>query len=195
VPPEKLLKALIVGNLGLFHTNALVVRRSLFERTGLLDESMKFHQDVAIMIKMAASGCLVAGRIQEPVAIRRVHGRNRILSLGTGYNPHLEKLDNALLQWGRQNGLDRSKLRLLSYKRWLDSLFGFDSGLRNNFYDIKMNGLPGMRLAQMAVFIIGRFARNPSLMVSPNFFLLVLTQMKKIVGRTAGVKRRSCSTP
>ena len=188
VAPDKLFAALIIGNLGIFHTNAFVVRRSLFERTGFFDESLKFHQDTAMRIKMAAVGNLMAGRIQEPVAMRRVHGDNTILKLGAGYNPHLEQLDDILLEWGRDRRLSRSHMRLLSYKRWLDRVFGFDNGLRSRFYDIKVNGLPGVRLAQMVAFLLSRFARNPSLIVSSNFLFLIWTQVTKLVDRFSGTQ-------
>ena len=78
VDPGQLFETLVAGGAGYFCTPGLVVKRSILDKTGLFDENLRLHQDTAMWIKMAAVGCLVPGRLDQPVAMRRIHTRNRI---------------------------------------------------------------------------------------------------------------------
>lgn len=77
VEPEALLGLLTAGTSGHIVLNGMVVRRSLFEKTGLFDASLWLHEDTVMINKMAAVGRLVIGCLDKPVAIRRVHAHNR----------------------------------------------------------------------------------------------------------------------
>jgi hypothetical protein len=68
----------IKGDAGYFHLNTLTIKKDLLTRVGCFNENLKVHEDTDLMYKMAAIGKLIAGDIQNPVAIRRVHGGNRI---------------------------------------------------------------------------------------------------------------------
>lgn len=78
VPPEDLFRALVQGGRGNFHGDGLVIRRAVLDKSGLFDAHLRLHQDTALWIKLAAVGRLVAGRLDEPVAVRRLHASNRI---------------------------------------------------------------------------------------------------------------------
>lgn len=78
IAPEHLFAALARRGAGGIHLDGLVVRHTLFEKTGLFDERLRLHQDSAMILKMAALGRLAPGRLDEPVAMRRVHSQNRI---------------------------------------------------------------------------------------------------------------------
>lgn len=78
IPSEQLFTALLKGKVGSFSSNGLVVKRSLFDKTGLFDEHLRLHQDTAMTIKMAAVGKLSPGRLNKPVAMFRIHMHNRI---------------------------------------------------------------------------------------------------------------------
>ncbi|MBD3375323.1 glycosyltransferase, partial [candidate division KSB1 bacterium] len=67
-----------IGTDGYCHLEGLTVRRKVFERTGLFDAELILHQDTAFFIKLAACARLVAGQVEVPVAMRRVHAQNRI---------------------------------------------------------------------------------------------------------------------
>lgn len=95
VEPEELFAALVLDDRGSFHTNAIVVKRELFERTGLFDTHLRLHQDTAMWVRMAAMGRIVPGRLGEPVAIRRMHGHNRVTSQRTAR----EKRHTRMLLW------------------------------------------------------------------------------------------------
>lgn len=81
VPPEELLEVLFRCHpsvTGQFSTIGLTVRKSLFERSGLFNEQLRLSQDTHLWRRMAAVGRLVPGSIDQAVAIRGVHGANRM---------------------------------------------------------------------------------------------------------------------
>jgi glycosyltransferase involved in cell wall biosynthesis len=78
VPPDALFETLVSGGMGYFHGDGLLVKRTVFDRTGWFDEHLRLHQDKAMWLKMAAVSRLAGGRLEEPVAMRRVHAHNRI---------------------------------------------------------------------------------------------------------------------
>ena len=99
---------------GYCHTAGWVVKRSLFERTGLFDENLRLHQDTAMFVKYSTMGRMVAGRLDEPVAFRRVHDNNRIFadrSAKQVYESDL-LLWVTLYKWGIKN-LIESRRRIL----------------------------------------------------------------------------------
>lgn len=78
VAPQDLFAALVSNQYGGFCTDGITVRRALLDRTGLFNASLRLHQDTELWWRMAAVGRLVPGRLEEPVAMRRVHASNRI---------------------------------------------------------------------------------------------------------------------
>lgn len=80
VPPGELLATLCGQGRakGWICTPGLTVRRQLFDRTGLFVPELRMSQDTAMWLKMAAVGRLEAGSLDTPVAMRRLHGNNRI---------------------------------------------------------------------------------------------------------------------
>jgi glycosyltransferase involved in cell wall biosynthesis len=77
VPPEELFSALVVGGKGHFVICGLVLKRNVFEKTGYFDSVLPLHMDEVLFIKLAALAKLMPGRLDEPVAEYRIHGRNR----------------------------------------------------------------------------------------------------------------------
>ena len=83
VPPEKLVEVLFHSHpevTGEFSTDTITVRSKLFERSGLFNEELKLLQDIHLWRRMASVGRLIAGNIEEPIAIRGVHDSNRMLN-------------------------------------------------------------------------------------------------------------------
>lgn len=66
-----------IGNRGYFSLIGLTVRKSVFTKAGLLNESLRVSQDTEWMIRLTASCNLCPGSIDEPVSLRRIHGANR----------------------------------------------------------------------------------------------------------------------
>lgn len=68
----------LATNKGSFTTNAITIRKSLLELTGLFDPELKLHQDTHLWYRVAHFGTIISGIIESPIAYRRVHSSNRI---------------------------------------------------------------------------------------------------------------------
>lgn len=117
VEPEELFEVLLRGRSGKFCTDGIVVKKSLFGRTGLFEESLAHHEDTHMWLKMAAVGRLKPGRIMAPVAIRRIHDRNMTWKLPNDYNPHWESFITSLCDWGARNALSQRRIGMLRYSQ------------------------------------------------------------------------------
>ncbi|RJP75592.1 MAG: glycosyltransferase [Desulfobacteraceae bacterium] len=82
-------------NVGYFHTAGWVVKKNVFQKTGLFDEHLRLHQDTALFIRLTAVCKTRQGSVDEPVAMRRVHVHNRI----TAERPALQVYENKLHMW------------------------------------------------------------------------------------------------
>lgn len=110
VPPEQLLDALITYEHGFFCNGGIVVRRALFERTGLFDVDLRMCCDTAMWLKMAAVGTLAGGRLTEPVAMRRMHGENAIVMNRTRHKWYAARMAWTVLRWGLDRRLEHRQL-------------------------------------------------------------------------------------
>jgi len=122
VPPERLFEALVRGKQGYFSGDGLVVRRAVFEKSGLFDERLLFFQDTEMWLRMAATARLVPGRLDRPVAMRRVHAHNR---LAARQSPAVRRtyfvmMWRILWQWSVQN-LDAGRQEIV-FKAFLKEL-------------------------------------------------------------------------
>jgi glycosyltransferase involved in cell wall biosynthesis len=79
VAPEELFEALLRYRYGAFCTDGITVRRDLFERAGFFAVHLRMCQDSCMWWKMAIVGRLQGGVLDSAVAVRRVHGENRII--------------------------------------------------------------------------------------------------------------------
>ncbi|MFN2423780.1 MAG: glycosyltransferase family 2 protein [Cryomorphaceae bacterium] len=66
-----------IGNRGYFSLIGLTVRKSVFAKAGMLNETLRVSQDTEWMIRLTACCELCPGSISEPVSLRRIHGANR----------------------------------------------------------------------------------------------------------------------
>lgn len=113
VPPERLFEEILAGRNRSFHTNGVLVRRGLFDRTGPFDGHLRMCQDFAMWIKMAAVGRLAAGSLREPVAKRRLHGGNRIVRQRTRHRQYTYLMWETLARWSVTTGLPAARRRRL----------------------------------------------------------------------------------
>lgn len=79
IPPEDLFHCLVRGTYGHFHTNAITIKKSLIERSGNFNTTLRLHQDAELFLRLAFHGRLYPGMIDEPVAFVRRHENNRII--------------------------------------------------------------------------------------------------------------------
>lgn len=101
IPPEKLLLRLLDGKSEQFHTNGIVVKKEIFKKTGLFDPELKLAQDSAMWFRMAACGKLKGGSTKEPVAIRRMHSKNRWSESKNKLNKYESLMFKKLYLWSK----------------------------------------------------------------------------------------------
>lgn len=119
IPPEALFKALTLqrSGVGKFSMIGLVIKRSLFERTGYFDHHLRLSQDTAMIIKMAAMGRLVGGKLNEPVSMRRVHEANRSSAerSPTDIFNLRQMVADTLVEWGKTHVTPAEQRLLTAY--------------------------------------------------------------------------------
>ncbi len=108
VSPEKLCDLLLGNKKGTFSLDGLTIRKSIFDKCGFFFENLRLHQDYAMNIQMAQFGRLYPGRFNTPVAMRRVHSGNRILS---DYNRYFTNnlMWETLFKWAIENRLQTER--------------------------------------------------------------------------------------
>jgi len=94
-----------IGPCGRCGTAGWVVRRSIFSRTGLFDEHLRLYEDIVLLAKFAAVGKMLPGRLDEPVAIRRIHPTNYSCQPKPPFQDYRARLEMwaALWRWGKRN--------------------------------------------------------------------------------------------
>ena len=115
VRPEHLFQAQSpVGNWGYCPTGGWVIKRSVFDKTGLFDDDLRFREDTVMYIKFAAVCRMVPGRLEEPVAIWRRHGKSLTAFPPTDREDYDRdiKMWGTLWQWGKRN-LNKYQKQLL----------------------------------------------------------------------------------
>lgn len=121
VAPEDLFRVLIKGGSGHIHLNGLVIRRSLLERCGYMNEAIAdtLHEDTDFVLKAAAVGRLLPGRIDTPSSVRRAHAGNRVSAPRPPEDIFHDKmrLRMATFRWCRQTRLQEP--RQLAFRRAL----------------------------------------------------------------------------
>jgi glycosyltransferase involved in cell wall biosynthesis len=104
IAPEKLFASLVGGNCGSWHLDGFVFKRSLVEKIGEMDEDLPLHQDSAFMVKAAALCILRPGRLDEPVAVWRIHSNNRFSAPGPKRDAYALRLKywHVLWMWSKK---------------------------------------------------------------------------------------------
>lgn len=105
VPSGLLFEHLIGSVNSSFHTNGIVVRRALFGKTGLFVPALRMCQDTAMWLQFAAVGQLHPGSLDVAVAVRRLHGENRIFRQQREHAIYRFSMWRHLLEWGHGAGL------------------------------------------------------------------------------------------
>jgi len=132
IDPDALFEKVIEGHFGHFSFDGFTVRKETFRKTGLFSEELKMYEDTELMLKLCARAILLPGSIDQPIAIRRVHDKNRITyqlaekrSSYTSYN----LLWSSLSKWGRRNlTKNQQKMvlhRYVSHLRKIDTFVDF----------------------------------------------------------------------
>jgi glycosyltransferase involved in cell wall biosynthesis len=116
VNPSELFYYLIMGGAGHFHLDGFTIRKRLFSKIGGFNPLLRLHQDSDFCMKGSAVGKLVPGRLNEPVACRRVHSGNRFVRV------RRDALQTGLLawratdEWARETRQSRGKRLIVGYR-------------------------------------------------------------------------------
>lgn len=129
VAPHDLFRVLMKGGSGHIHLNALVINRSILDRSGLMDETIAdtLHEDIDFVLRLAAVGNLYPGRIDQPTSMRRVHAENRVSAPRSQESISRDqmRLRMATYRWCRKERL--KTCRELSFKRMLNDRLKMNS--------------------------------------------------------------------
>ncbi len=118
VEPDKLFHGMLSGRVGSFHTDGICVRRELFAKSGEFDAELRMCQDTAMWLRMACVGRLEAGRLDEPVAMYRLHGDNRVMKESRRHVYWGVEMGRCMLNWARKSRDD--ELAATFYQHWYD---------------------------------------------------------------------------
>lgn len=121
VTPEELFEAQgPIGPYGYCTTGGWVVKRTVFEATGLFDVHLRQCEDTMMYIKFAAAGRMAPGRLHAPVVMRGVHSANRSSAVRPPLAEYRDRVRMwaAIWRWGKQNL--SSARRELVLDRFLD---------------------------------------------------------------------------
>ena len=98
IKPSELFKTLLWHNKGLFHTNAITIKKELLDRIGYFDEKMSVAEDTELWYRIAAFGKIYTGNIQTPISKRIIHGNNLIISAKDKYNSNKHYLYSKMIK-------------------------------------------------------------------------------------------------
>lgn len=122
VSAENLFHAMLHGALGgNFCTPGVVVRRELLRQVGGYDEWLRMCQDTHLAFRLAWHGRLVAGRLEEAVAMRGVHANNRVRDRRRHLEYHV-KMWSDLVAWARRERVPRRYRQSLRAKYYRSRL-------------------------------------------------------------------------
>jgi hypothetical protein len=105
---------------GDFHLDTLTLRRTLFDRIGGFHTGLRLQQDTHLARRLAAVGRLAGASLSSPVAIRRVHGANRMTHLEDHeqyYELWWESLGDSLAQLNVSHDVMRTYRRAYAHYR------------------------------------------------------------------------------
>ncbi len=195
VPPEHLFEVLLKERSGRTCTDGIVVRRGLFEKTGLFDECLLHHEDSAMWLKMAAVGRLVAGSIDEPVSLRLIHDNNMTWRLTGSYDPYLKEFWERMCWWGMQVGLSHKRMELLRYCRWRAKFLGYSPAEQQGVYQRLRAGPSFINVIMLMKYVLVTIISRPSLVFSKYFLVFVrknwMRLLQSIVDSRVGLKTKT----
>ncbi len=104
--PDEVLKKVLQHKGGLWHTNVITLRKTIFQRSGMFKESLKLHQDIELWTRIALVGNIVSGETKKPTSLYRRYVSNRF-DPKDKMNPYRNTtIDIELLRWAiRKNEL------------------------------------------------------------------------------------------
>ena len=110
VAPAALFDAMFREGKGGLHCDGVLVRQRVFDTVGWFDERLPLAQDTAMWIRMSLQATLLPGRLEQAVAVRRVHSANRSGTADDRQRQYHYLLWKRALDWAYRSGVDRRRL-------------------------------------------------------------------------------------
>ncbi|MBI3860977.1 MAG: glycosyltransferase family 2 protein [Planctomycetia bacterium] len=108
IPPEELLWSLLGGRC--WATSAVLVRKNLFERTGVFDPALSIAEDCHLWFRMAQSGKLVQGDLKRPVSAYWRHTRSAYRA-DPDNRLHMIRSMTMFRDWAARHGATADRMR------------------------------------------------------------------------------------
>ena len=118
VEPEFLFENIVACKLGYLHLNGLTVKKSVFDKVGLMNESLRVTQDTDIIFKIAMKCALKPSSIKDCMALRGVHDTN-VFYQDQLYIEYTPLLFESLVSWGIKNKISLKKQDQLMNTLWI----------------------------------------------------------------------------
>jgi len=112
ISPGDLLRSLLRGRDGRFHIDGLVFKKNLLDRSGMMNEKLaSMHEDTDFIFRLAIAGSLYPGQLSSPVAVRFVHGGNRISAERSAQKQYSDRLKMHMetYRWCKRGGHKKEK--------------------------------------------------------------------------------------
>lgn len=116
--PQELFYFLVMWEAGHFSLDGLLIKKELFLKVGGFDEPLKLGEDSNFCMKAAALGVLIPGRLNEPVALRRVHDSNSIFRHNRDTLAHQYRGWYTLNEWAKNSEQPRAKRLIVRHQFW-----------------------------------------------------------------------------
>ena len=133
IEPDFLFDALISGKYGFFHIDGLTVKKTVFQATGLFNETLVVSEDSDLFWKMALKTRLFGGVLEGPVAKRGIHDAN-VFDRVDLYAIYVIKMYESLISWSSKNGIPLVKIDTLLKWIWLLKFKQKNGLLQNTAY-------------------------------------------------------------
>lgn len=161
ISPDKLAECLLDGGYGYFHLDGLTIKKAVLDKSGTMNEDLRLHQDTEFIMRLAMTAQLLPGRLNEPVAMWRVHQGNRISAARPLAVQHRDRIKywRSLYKWIRDNGTSSQQQMVR------DAFFSYNRATKIHVFSRQM--LPA------SVIIFGRQLR---LLAWPQIIFDHLTQ-------------------
>ena len=121
VPPSRLFDCLVLGCGGYFHLDGLVIKKIALNKSGFMNEKLSYHEDTDFIFRLAAVSRMLPGKLDEPVAVRRVHLNNRISAPRSTTEKYKDRMKMwmSTYQWCKEKRLkEKRKIVLERMSTW-----------------------------------------------------------------------------
>lgn len=118
IEPNQLFETLLYYTKGHFSIDGLTIKKSIFEKTGYFNETLKVAEDTELIFRISLKCNLQSGIINKPVAMRGVHDSN-VFDNENLYNSSKIHLYESLLFWAGKNQISLYKIDHILNALWI----------------------------------------------------------------------------